>query len=44
MDLCACVSEDHRDTEGAGLQELSRLSLDTHRREVTGGHGVRMCF
>ena len=31
-----CVSEDPRDGEGEDFQELSRLSLDTHRREVTG--------
>ena len=35
-----CVSEQHRDGEGVGFQELSRLSLDTHRREVTGAYGT----
>jgi hypothetical protein len=40
MDLCAYVNEERRDGEGAVLRELSRLSLDTHRREVTGAHGT----
>ncbi len=30
----------HKDGEGAVLQELSRMSLDTHRREVSGVHGT----
>jgi hypothetical protein len=30
MDLCECVSEEHRNGESAGLQELSRLS-DTRK-------------
>ena len=34
------VSEDRREREGADLRELSRLSLDTHRREVAGAHGT----
>ncbi len=25
-DLCTCVSEEHRDGDGAGVEELSRLS------------------
>ena len=42
MDLCAWVSEGHRDGEGVVLQELSRLSLDTHRREVVGAYDVNI--
>ena len=36
MDLCACVSKERRDGEGSDLRELSRLTLESHRREVTG--------
>ncbi len=36
MDLCICVSEYPEDGEGVVLEEISRLSLDTHRREVSG--------
>ena len=40
MHLCTYVSEERGDGEGTGLQELSRLSQDTHRREVSGAHGA----
>ena len=40
MDLCARVSEEWGDVEGVVFQDLSRLSLDTHRREVSDVHGT----
>ena len=47
MHLCTCVGEEGGDGEGAGeggdtkagASSLEPLSLDTHRREVTGAHG-----
>ena len=47
MHLCTCVSEEEGDRERAGeggdtkegVLTLELLSLDTHRREVTGVHG-----
>ena len=47
MYLCTCVGEEGGDGEGAGeggdtktgTSSLELLSLDTHRREVTGSHG-----
>ena len=36
--LCTCVIEYHRNGVGEDLQDLSRLSLDTQRREVSGVH------
>ena len=38
--LCACVNEYHKDGEGPGFRELSCLSLDTQRRQVTDVHGT----
>ena len=38
MNLCVDVSEEGGDEEGSGSEELSLLSLDTHRREVSGVH------
>ena len=34
------MSEYHRDGKGVDLQELSRLSLDTHGSEVVGVYGT----
>ena len=47
MHLCACVSEEGGDGEGAGeggdanavASSLELLSLDTHRRELAGAQG-----
>jgi hypothetical protein len=39
-DLSACESGECGRGEGVVLQEPSRLSLDTHRREVTGAYGT----
>ena len=40
MRLCTCVSEEGEDGEGVVSEALSLLSLDTHRRKVTGAHGT----
>ena len=47
MHLCTCEGEQGGDGQGsgeggdtkAGVSSLELLSLDTHRREVTGEHG-----
>ena len=40
MDLCACESEYHRDLKGPGFRDISWLSLDTYRRQVSDLHGT----
>ena len=48
MHLCTCVSEEGGDGEGVGEVgdskevelSLELMSLDTHRREVTGVYGT----
>ena len=42
MHLCTCVNEEGGDEVGPDSEELSLLSLDTHRREVAGVHGAYM--
>ena len=40
MDLCGCVNEQYRDGEGVVFREISWMSLDTQRSQVTDVPGT----
>ena len=38
--MCTCVNEEGGNEEGTVSETISLLSLDTHRREMSGAHGT----